>query len=55
MSQENLAHSLNAKRLTDNLNRKVNYFSFGFNMIEEKVAPNFYVPRSGVEESSTKK
>ena len=53
-SQENLALSPNAKRLTDNLSRKVNYFSFGFNMTEEKVAPHFYVPRSRVEENSAK-
>jgi hypothetical protein len=55
VSQENLARSPNAKRLTDNLSRKVNYFSFGFNMTEEKVAPHFYVPRPRVEEISTKK
>ena len=54
MSQENLACSPNAKRLTDNLSRKVNYFSFGSNRTEEKVAPHFYVPRLRVEENSTK-
>jgi hypothetical protein len=53
-SQENLARCPNAKRLTDNLSRKVNGFSFGFNMTEEKEAPQFYVPRPGVEENSTK-
>ncbi len=54
MSQENLARSPNTKRLTENLSRKVNYFSLGSNMTEEKVAPHFYVPWSHVEESSTK-
>jgi hypothetical protein len=54
VSQENLAHSPNAKRLTDNLSRKVNYFSLGSNMTEEKVAPHFYVPRPRVEENSAK-
>ncbi len=54
VSQENLARSPNAKRLTDNLNRKVNGFSFGFNLTEEKVAYHFYVPRPGGEGNSTK-
>jgi len=53
-SQENLARSPNAKRLTDNLNRKVNSFSFASNLTEEKVAPHFYVPRPGGEGNSTK-
>jgi hypothetical protein len=54
VSQENLARSPNAKRLTDNLSRKVNYFSFGYNLTEEKVAPHFYVPQPRVEENSAK-
>ncbi len=54
MSQKILAHFPNVKRLTDNLSRKVNCFSFGFNMTEEKIAPHFYVPRLRVEENSAK-
>ena len=54
VSQENLARSPNAKRLTNNLSRKVNYFSFGFNMTQKKVASDFYVPQPRVEENSTK-
>jgi hypothetical protein len=54
VSQENLARFPNAKRLTDNLNRKVNSFNFGSNLTAEKVAPHFYVPRPRVEENSTK-
>jgi protein-tyrosine-phosphatase len=54
VSQENSVRSPNAKRLTDNLSRKVNCFSFGSNLTAEKLAPHFYVPRAHVEENLTK-
>ena len=54
VSQENSARSPNAKRASHNLNRKVNSFSIESNLTEEKVAPDFYVPRHRGEGNSTK-